>query len=379
MVDKQGGCGGGAMIKREIALVLAGGLLMAAQPAPPPMDLPPPPAMDLPPPPMDLPAPPTAAPPASEATDTEAGRVVRGTPALPGSAPWQIQIHTTVKLTPAELARDAGLKDSEPTKNFYAKMDPWEQDHRCGGVLIAPDWALSAAHCFVNRQDRLQPLQSRGVRLGNVDIRHTTPMRIERVIVHGDYRRTGDKRHDIVLIKLLPEPGTDAAIRAQARAASRLTADQRPLATGDDLRVTGWGNTGEREVGALRDKDGQPFRKSPALLEGRLTLVDPKACAAVPSYVKTLNPGVLCVAANDAAASDSCQGDSGGPLMRRGVLIGLVSGGEGCGLRGMPALYTNVAFYADWIAMAQAGSRPGMNARCVVAMRAGRRALVCAG
>ena len=50
----------------------------------------------------------------------------------------------------------------------------------------------------------------------------------------------------------------------------------------------------------------------------------------------------------------TCKGDSGGPLttgdphnQQRNTLIGIVSGGAGCG-QGVPAWYTNMAYHANW-------------------------------
>jgi len=118
------------------------------------------------------------------------------------------------------------------------------------------------------------------------------------------------------------------------------------------------------------------MRSSQVLLEGQLELLDESECAKVPDYQKTLNPGVLCVGARTSAQQDSCQGDSGGPLTRQRVLVGLVSTGVGCGRKGVPALYTNVAHYADWIEAVQQEVKTSGVTRCVVA-QSGPRKLSC--
>jgi secreted trypsin-like serine protease len=336
---------------RQIVLLLGSGLLLAAQPAPE--------------------SAPTPAP--APAPEDEGSRVVRGTPAQPGSAPWQIEIYLKAPIPDADLKEDLNRTDTDPKKRFYDRMEPWERDHSCGGVLIGKDegttgaWALSAAHCFVGGPEVLYSLPLIGARVGNVDITYTTPMRIERVAVHAGYRRNGAKQHDIALLRLVPAEETRSDVAAAA-APVRILApeDLKTLKRGDDLKVTGWGQVGERENGATRSVDGKRLRASRFLLEGRLTLLDRKDCENVAAYKKILNPGVLCVTAGDDKQQDSCQGDSGGPLTRRRVLVGLVSTGEGCGRKGIPALYTNVAYYADWIAAAKASVPAGVIARCAL-------------
>lgn len=355
-------------------LVLAG-LLLVVQPVPEPAPAGPDPAGPsmLP----DAPSPPApdAAPPIP-ATEREGYRVVRGTAAAAGSAPWQVQIFTTVPIPPEQLAADRALPASSPDKKFYDDMSPHERDHLCGGALIAPDWAITAAHCFVDRGDQLRPLASRRVRLGNNYLPSATEMAIDRVIIHADYRRTGDKRHDIALIHLVADAHTDTALLDYTKPIRLPAAAMRPLAASDLLKVTGWGMTGENDDGAARDIDGKPLRGTPLLLEGRLNLADAARCRAVPSMARTVWDGVLCVA-GDTSGQDSCQGDSGGPLTRQGVLVGLVSTGSGCGRPGVPALYTRVETYRGWIRTVMAASRPGMNARCRARLGSRRPALNC--
>lgn len=45
-----------------------------------------------------------------------------------------------------------------------------------------------------------------------------------------------------------------------------------------------------------------------------------------------------------------CSGDSGGPLVQNDKLIGIVSWAIiPCGSKGAPSVYTNVAYFVDWI------------------------------
>lgn len=63
---------------------------------------------------------------------------------------------------------------------------------------------------------------------------------------------------------------------------------------------------------------------------------------------ETLLDGMLC-AGYMSGESDACTGDSGGPLVCGGKLVGIVSFGLGCAMPGYPGVYTNVAYYYDWI------------------------------
>ena len=339
---------------KNILLPLAAGLLIAAQPAP-----------------EQAPAPAPETPPAPE---DEGSRVVRGTPAPPGSSPWQIQIYFKEPLTPKQREAAIAAAPSETEKAALRKMENWELDHLCGGALIDKEWALSAAHCFVDKKETLAKLPDLGVRLGNIDLKAATPMRIDRIIVHGDYRRFGHKQHDIALLHLVPDRAATRPEIAAAAAPVRYI-DPR-LKTGDPLKVTGWGHVSERKAGATRSITNAAMRSSQVLLEGQLKLLDQEECKKVPDYQKTLNPGVLCVGPGTSARQDSCQGDSGGPLTRQRILVGLVSTGVGCGRPGVPALYTNVAFYADWIAAVRQEVKTRGVTRCVLAA-SGPRKLAC--
>ena len=109
------------------------------------------------------------------------------------------------------------------------------------------------------------------------------------------------------------------------------------------------------------------------LLESNVTVLTAEECTEILRYNATrkifrrkfdklipfgLTPGLLCgqgVLNEEGERGGPCKGDSGGPLKiknrdndDRETLIGIVSGGVGCG-HGVPSWFTKVSFYRDWI------------------------------
>lgn len=305
---------------------------------------------------------------AAEAADEadDGGRIVGGEIAPAGSVPWQIEIITTNRVTPDEVARD---------REMGIKRQSWETQHHCGGALIADGWVLTAAHCFVSKDDSLRRLDERAVNLGAQDLRFVTPMRIERVAIFGSYSRKGDKKNDVALIRIEPIPGkTNAAIAARAKPIRMLGSrpGDRPLALQDKVIVTGWGITGAHEDGDTRDLSRQPLRASPELRQVGLQVKPQAECREKVRSAASrggLGAGVICAGAGDLESKDSCSGDSGGPMTRaqgrEQVLVGLVSWGSGCGMMGRPGIYANITEPAiqKWIERAKKSAPPGKVAR----------------
>jgi serine protease 22 len=61
----------------------------------------------------------------------------------------------------------------------------------------------------------------------------------------------------------------------------------------------------------------------------------------------------MCCAGFDEGGSDACLGDSGGPMVKQvngtSVVFGVVSWGDGCGRKGKPGVYTSIQYHYDWI------------------------------
>ncbi|XP_054156516.1 uncharacterized protein LOC128954924 isoform X2 [Oppia nitens] len=237
-------------------------------------------------------------------------RIVGGQSSSQGSWPWQVALYR-------------------------------EGEFQCGGVIVADQWLLTAAHCFHATRDAYWTARFGILRRGNLfaspyeQIRHIT-----HVIVHKDYVDKGFI-NDIALLRLNEPINYSKHVRPVCMPTELDDESKwhRQLCT-----TVGWGKLFEH---------GRIFPDT--LQEVKLPVISTEECRKrtlfLPLYKITDN--MFC-AGYDRGGRDACLGDSGGPLMcqkRNGkwFLLGVTSNGDGCGRAGRPGVYTKVAKYMDWI------------------------------
>lgn len=214
----------------------------------------------------------------------------------------------------------------------------------CVGTLIAPEWVLSAAHCYDANFEitRVSIGMHRDTFLDDACMEH---IGVESVTVHESYVASSPFVHDIMLIKLA-RPSTYPPI--DTLDGPGVTGLQ---SVGTPLTIAGWGAT-TAEGGASKE-----------VLQAQLLVVAHEDCASSNATSFAVSDEMICAVAS--SGSGACSGDGGAPLFAvqtegtadSHIIVGITSETK-CGEVGSPDVFTRVAAYHEWICTKTSGAVP---------------------
>ncbi|XP_063923282.1 trypsin-1-like [Zophobas morio] len=203
----------------------------------------------------------------------------------------------------------------------------YDNSHSCGGSIVAPNYIVTAAHCTEGKtEDGMSIRAGTSIREDGGQV-----IDVKKITNHPKYNTdSGSPDYDIAILEL----ATNLELGFQVAVINLPTEDQ-TWPAGTEALISGWGLTHEGDT------------ELPVNLQGAsVQLIDQASCVA--AYGGFITERMFC-AGVDGGGVDSCQDDSGGPLQVEGILAGVVSFGNGCGLAGFPGVYTNVSDVLDFI------------------------------
>ena len=208
---------------------------------------------------------------------------------------------------------------------YQVSLQTLSDFHFCGGSIIAKDIVVTAAHCM----QRYKAHEFK-VRLGSTEYNKGGEVVGVKAFRNHEGYNPETMENDVSVIKL------DRDVAESSRIRYVKLAESTPP-TGTTAVVTGWGV-----------KCFMLCQKSPEILQKvEVDIIDEKKCASSEyKYGSEIKHTMLCAYA---VKKDACQGDSGGPLVARNELVGIVSWGKGCAIKGYPGVYCDVATVRSWI------------------------------
>ncbi|XP_064538008.1 trypsin alpha-like [Drosophila montana] len=209
-------------------------------------------------------------------------------------------------------------------------LAPWQVSiqilghHICGGSILNAKIIITAAHCLNLPANEMQVRAGSTIRRSGGQLVNVAYAKKHPGYVGSPYS------NDIGLLLLKKKLNLGYSANKIALASDSPN-------TGTTAFVSGWGRYREHKSAFTI-----------GLHMAIMSTIDRKKCQKSKYAERKMKiaKGMICAASD---GKDACQGDSGGPLVASGKLVGIVSWGLGCAKYGYPGVYTDVAYYRDWV------------------------------
>lgn len=206
--------------------------------------------------------------------------------------------------------------------------------HNCGGSIISNYEILTAGHCIAGRTNP----DSYKIRVGT------------------DVKEKLGVLHEVEYLKLHENYSASARIPGSDVGIIRV---KRPFEFNSKCQKIELVKLGEKvKAGAISVTSGWGLTEkgvAPEHLKSvAMPAYDQPLCNKVYPAVATVFPGgvpesFICAGIFGVENKSGCYGDSGSPMTIGGRQAGIVSWGPQCGSPKYPSVYTDVAYYHDWI------------------------------